>query len=164
MSYTEQLHSKLITVEELQHRFNDYRPSRVVFTNGCFDILHVGHVTYLTQARDLGDMLIVGLNSDASVRRLKGLSRPINDRRSRALVLSALMCVDAVIIFEEDTPRSLIAAVMPDILVKGGDYEVEQIVGYDIVTGAGGQVLTLPIVEGFSTTAIVERMGKEVSC
>ncbi|GAB6111476.1 D-glycero-beta-D-manno-heptose 1-phosphate adenylyltransferase [Desulfomicrobium salsuginis] len=130
----------------------------VVFTNGCFDILHPGHVDYLQRARDLGERLVVGLNSDASVRRLKGPTRPVNDEASRAMVLSALSCVDHVVIFEEDTPYELIRAVAPDILVKGGDWSVDRIVGRDLVEERGGRVLSIPLLPGHSTTGIIDRI------
>ncbi|MBO4645818.1 MAG: D-glycero-beta-D-manno-heptose 1-phosphate adenylyltransferase [Bacteroidales bacterium] len=129
----------------------------VVFTNGCFDLLHRGHVTYLAQARDLGDFLVVGLNSDSSVRRLKGPGRPVNREADRALVLAALSSVDCVILFEEDTPEQLIRHIRPDILVKGGDYRICDIVGADFVTSNGGQVTTLPFVEGYSTTKTLQQ-------
>ena len=132
----------------------------IVFTNGCFDILHAGHVSYLDRAAKLGNVLVVGLNSDASVQRLKGPARPVNSQQDRALVLGALRSVDYVTVFEEDTPLELIKALQPDVLVKGGDYLVEQIVGADIVTNRGGRVLSLPFVEGKSTTSIIERMKK----
>ncbi|GHS85068.1 hypothetical protein FACS1894201_04370 [Bacteroidia bacterium] len=130
---------------------------KVVFTNGCFDILHRGHVEYLQKARSLGDKLIVGLNSDASVQRLKGKGRPVQDQESRKIVLAALRCVDEVILFDEDTPYELIQRLQPDVLVKGGDYQPENIVGYDIVTAKGGQVLCLDFVQGYSTTNILSR-------
>jgi rfaE bifunctional protein nucleotidyltransferase chain/domain len=130
----------------------------VVFTNGCFDILHPGHVDYLQRARALGSCLVVGLNSDASVRRLKGPSRPVNDEASRAMVLSALACVDYVVVFEEDTPYELIRDVAPDVLVKGGDWSVERIVGRDLVEASGGRVLSIPLLAGHSTTAVIERI------
>ena len=159
MTHLETIQDKLCSLPLLVERLaSRSEGKKVVFTNGCFDILHRGHISYLAQARDLGDMLVLGLNSDASVRRLKGPMRPINDEVSRALVLAALACVDYVVFFDEDTPYNLIQAVQPDILVKGGDYVVEKIVGYDIVTGRGGKVLTLPFVEGFSTTSNVQRM------
>jgi rfaE bifunctional protein nucleotidyltransferase chain/domain len=149
---------KIIPFEEAR-LIRSARPGkRIVFTNGCFDILHPGHVDYLARARDLGDLLVVGLNSDASVRRIKGKTRPVNQERDRALVLGALACVDHVIIFEEDTPYQLIQAVMPDILVKGGDWPVETIVGRDIVEAGGGQVLSIPLLPGYSTTRIIERI------
>ena len=131
---------------------------KIVFTNGCFDILHVGHVTYLKAARAMGDRLILGLNSDGSVRRLKGENRPINTADDRKTVLLALEFVDEVIVFDEDTPLRLIQEVNPDILVKGGDYEVRDIVGYDHVTSNGGKVLTIPLVEGVSTTKIIREL------
>ena len=128
---------------------------RIVFTNGCFDLLHRGHVEYLAKASDKGDVLVVGLNTDASVRRLKGESRPINDENARALVLASLAFVDTVVLFDEDTPYELIKAVRPDVLVKGADYKPEDIVGYDIVTAYGGKVETIDLVEGYSTTGII---------
>ncbi|MFO7660025.1 MAG: D-glycero-beta-D-manno-heptose 1-phosphate adenylyltransferase [Candidatus Cloacimonadaceae bacterium] len=130
----------------------------VVFTNGCFDIIHAGHVQYLQQAKDLGDILVVGLNSDASVRRLKGSSRPINSEENRALILAALQSVNYVIIFDEDTPYELIEAVQPDVLVKGGDWKEDDIVGSDIVKNKGGRVISLPFWEGLSTTNIIKKM------
>lgn len=129
---------------------------KIVFTNGCFDILHRGHVTYLNQARDLGDLLIVGINSDESVKRLKGLERPVNMLEDRAYVLSALKSVDYVIPFEEDTPLDLINLIMPDILVKGGDYTIDRIVGAQDVLAHGGRVEIIPFVPGKSTSAIID--------
>lgn len=134
---------------------------KIVFTNGCFDVLHFGHVHYLLQAKELGDVFVVGLNSDDSVRRLKGPSRPINGEKERAFVLAALACVDYVVVFEEDTPKELIETVRPDVLVKGGDYALDQIVGADFVTRNGGFVTTLPFVEGFSSTRIIEQLKTE---
>jgi D-beta-D-heptose 7-phosphate kinase/D-beta-D-heptose 1-phosphate adenosyltransferase len=130
----------------------------LVFTNGCFDLLHPGHVRYLKQARALGDALVVALNSDASVRALKGANRPILNQHERAEVIAALESVDYVVVFEEQTPRDLIAALIPDVLVKGGDWQIDQIVGRDEVEAAGGKVLSLPFVEGLSTTDIIERI------
>lgn len=134
------------------------RAERVVFTNGCFDLLHVGHVTYLAQARALGDRLVVGLNDDASVRRLKGESRPLQPLADRAAILAALRSVDLVVPFPEDTPLELITALRPDVLVKGGDYAPAEIVGAAEVMGWGGRVLTLPFVAGRSTSAIAEAL------
>lgn len=131
---------------------------RIVFTNGCFDIIHMGHVLYLDEARSLGDRLIVGLNSDQSVRRLKGPSRPINDQVNRATVLAGLASVDAVVLFTGDDPYDLIRDILPDILVKGGDWKPEQIIGSDIVLGRGGQVRSLKFVEGYSTTLIENKI------
>lgn len=135
-----------------------FRNEKIVFTNGCFDIIHRGHIEYLAKAASLGTKLIVGLNTDASVRRLKGENRPVNDERGRALALASLLFVDEVILFNTDTPRELIEFIQPDVLVKGGDYQPEDIVGNDIVTARGGQVVTIPLVEGYSTTSIIEHL------
>ncbi|RFP63868.1 D-glycero-beta-D-manno-heptose 1-phosphate adenylyltransferase [Hymenobacter lapidiphilus] len=131
---------------------------QVVFTNGCFDLLHLGHVDYLEKARHLGQRLVVGLNTDASVSRLKP-GRPLQDEVSRSRVLASLLFVDAVTLFDEQTPLALIEAVQPDILVKGDDYAVNQIVGHEVVLARGGRVLTVPLVPGYSTTRIVERIS-----
>ncbi|MCB5261143.1 MAG: D-glycero-beta-D-manno-heptose 1-phosphate adenylyltransferase [Candidatus Cloacimonetes bacterium] len=131
---------------------------QIVFTNGCFDIIHAGHVAYLSQAKALGDILVVGLNSDASVKRLKGDSRPINTQQNRALVLAAFSFVDYVVIFEQNTPLALIKEVEPDILVKGGDWQASEIVGADYVMAHGGRVQSLSFVEGLSTTSIIEKL------
>jgi rfaE bifunctional protein nucleotidyltransferase chain/domain len=132
---------------------------KVVFTNGCFDLLHPGHVAYLEQARSLGDALIIGVNTDESVRRLgKGDGRPVTPEQDRARVLAALACVDRVVLFPEDTPLELITAVQPDVLVKGGDYRLDEIVGREVVEARGGQVLALPFVPGYSTTELLERI------
>ena len=133
---------------------------KIVFTNGCFDIIHQGHITSICQAASLGNKLVVGINADASVKRLKGDKRPINDAYSRALVLAAMEFVDAVCIFEEDTPLELIKAVQPDILAKGGDYTPETVVGNDYVVSIGGETVILPIVPDFSTTTIISRSKK----
>ncbi len=134
---------------------------RIVFTNGCFDILHVGHKRYLEHARALGDILVIGVNSDASVKRLKGPARPVNTEYDRAEMLLGLKSVDYVIVFEEDTPYDLIVDIVPDILVKGGDWSEESIVGADIVKAHGGIVRSLPFVEGKSTTSIITRIQKK---
>jgi len=131
---------------------------KIVFTNGCFDILHLGHLTYLEEAAKLGDVLVVGLNSDESVRRLKGPSRPVFSQEARARLLAALEFVEAVLIFEEETPLRLIEKIRPDVLVKGGDYTPETIVGADLVRSYGGQVEVLPLVPGYSTTALIQRL------
>jgi D-beta-D-heptose 7-phosphate kinase/D-beta-D-heptose 1-phosphate adenosyltransferase len=133
----------------------------IVFTNGCFDILHRGHVEYLAAARQLGDVLVVGLNSDASVRRLKGPDRPINPEGDRAAVLDALRAVDFVTIFEEDTPAALIEAVQPDVLVKGADYTEDRIVGADIVRQRGGRVVIVPLLGGRSTSGLIARIRRQ---
>ena len=129
---------------------------KMVFTNGCFDILHQGHVTYLEAARCQGDCLVVGINSDLSIRAIKGPERPMNQESSRARVLAALGCVDYVVIFGEETPLDLITAIIPDILVKGADWPLEKIVGGAEVLAAGGQVINIPMVDGFSTTALID--------
>jgi len=131
---------------------------KVVFTNGVFDLLHIGHITYLAKAADLGDKLIIGLNADSSVRRIKGDDRPINDQNSRAALLAALFFVDAVTIFDEDTPQNLIATLLPDFLVKGADYAVENIVGAKEVLANGGEVKTITFVEGYSSTSIINKI------
>lgn len=132
----------------------------IAFTNGVFDILHQGHIFSLSQAAKEADILIIGLNADASVKRLKGDSRPVNNQESRALLLASLQIVDAVVLFEEDTPLQLISSVVPDVLVKGGDYTLEQIAGAKEVIAAGGRVLINPILEGFSTTGIIDQIRK----
>jgi D-beta-D-heptose 7-phosphate kinase/D-beta-D-heptose 1-phosphate adenosyltransferase len=132
----------------------------LVFTNGCFDLLHPGHVRYLSAARALGDALVVALNSDRSVRVLKGHGRPILYQQERAEVIAALEAVDYVTIFDQETPRELIAELLPDVLVKGGDWPLDQIVGREEVEGAGGRVVSLPYLEGASTSEIIERIGK----
>lgn len=132
--------------------------NRVVFTNGCFDLIHFGHLQYLEQARQLGDRLVVGLNSDDSVSRLKGPHRPIKDQKTRASLLAGLFFVDMVVLFDEDTPLQLIQQLAPNVLVKGGDYTIENIVGADIVLNNGGEVKTLPFVPGYSTSAYEEKI------
>ena len=154
--------AKVLDLPGLLERFGRPRGDRVVFTNGCFDILHRGHVEYLDYARGLGDRLVVGLNTDRSVRQLKGPGRPINPEDDRAVVLAALSSVDAVVLFDQDTPREVIAALLPDVLVKGGDYRPEEIVGAAEVTAAGGRVVVAPLVPGRSTTGIVQRAQGEV--
>ena len=133
---------------------------RIAFTNGCFDLMHVGHVRYLAAARAAGDLLVVGVNDDASVRRLKGPERPLVSEVARAEVVAALAAVDYVTIFGEDTPAEVIAALVPDVLVKGADWAPEQVVGREVVEAHGGHVLLVPVVEGFSTTALVERLRR----
>lgn len=146
--------------EELSTTLNQWRfkGEKIVFTNGCFDILHRGHVEYLTKAASLGTKLIIGLNTDASVRRLKGHSRPVNDQEARAILLASLLFTDKIIFFEEDTPLELIRFVQPDMLVKGNDYKPEEIVGYDIVKAKGGTIKTIVLTEGFSTTSILKKI------
>ena len=150
--------SRILDRPALLQRFGRPRDERVVFTNGCFDILHRGHVEYLYAARALGDRLVIGVNTDDSVARLKGPSRPVVPLEDRMYVLAGLGCVDAVTPFAEDTPRALIADLLPDVLVKGGDYEPDQVVGALEVEEAGGEVVILPFVEGRSTTGIIRRL------
>lgn len=133
---------------------------RVVFTNGCFDILHLGHVDYLEKARSLGDRLVIGLNTDSSVSRFKGPDRPIQDQHSRARILASLQFVDLVVFFDDDTPLALISELLPDILVKGSDYMAESIVGAEVVQKNGGVVKTIDFVSGYSTTRIIEKIKK----
>lgn len=157
------LNEKILNNDTLEGVLTRWRlkDRSIVFTNGCFDILHRGHIDYLMRAADLGKQLIVGINSDASVRRLKGEHRPINDENSRKQVIASLFFVSAVVIFDEDTPYELIKKVQPDVLVKGGDYKPEQVVGADIVQARGGQVRILDFVEGYSTTAIEKRIREQ---
>lgn len=163
MRYLEKINDKILNENALLDRLKVWRREgkSIVFSNGCFDILHRGHVEYLSKAADLGDILVIGLNTDASVKRLKGPSRPVNDEKARAVVLAALQFVDAVVFFDEDTPYNLIKCVQPDVLVKGKDYKAENIVGYDIVTNSGGRVETIELVEGFSTTKVIEALKSE---
>lgn len=137
-----------------------FRRKSIVFTNGCFDVLHRGHIQYLGQAADLGDYLVIGLNSDSSVRKLKGPSRPYLDELTRAEILASLGFVTVVVIFDEETPYELIKKIKPNFLVKGGDYKPKDIVGYDIVKALGGQILTIPLTEGFSSSSIIDKINK----
>ncbi len=143
---------------ELNQFLEKNRGKKIVFTNGCFDILHRGHVTYLAEARKLGDLLVIGLNSDGSVKRLKGPERPINNENDRRFVISQLKSVDFVEVFTEDTPLNLILTVRPDVLVKGGDWKIEQIVGGKEVQSMGGQVFSLNFVDGYSTTNLIDKI------
>ena len=154
------IEKKIMTVAEAKLMMAALRVTgkKVSFTNGCFDILHPGHLFSLKQAAAEADYLIVGLNSDASVKKLKGPSRPINNTESRAIVLANLIVVDAVVVFEEETPLELIKALLPDVMVKGGDYTIDEVVGGKEVMANGGKVIINPIVEGFSTTSLIEKM------
>ena len=154
------MHPKDLTLDELLEQFAQERRNgrRIVFTNGCFDLLHPGHIRTLEEARALGDVLIVGINSDASVRELKGRGRPVFPMKERAEVLAALECVDAVVIFDEPTPRELIAKLLPDVLVKGGDWADDQIVGREEVEAAGGRVVSVPVLPGYSTTELLQKV------
>ena len=161
MNYFEKICNKILDKEGLEKWLEDRRKNgkKIVFSNGCFDILHRGHVEYLAKAAAFGDVIISGLNTDASVKRLKGPSRPVNDENARAFVLAGLEFVSAVVLFDEDTPYNLIKTVQPDVLVKGSDYKPENIVGYNIVMAKGGKVVTVDLVEGFSTTKTIEKMS-----
>lgn len=152
--------TKILPLFELQKKADEWRAAgkTIAFTNGCFDILHAGHIASLNEAAQQGDILIVALNSDTSVKGLKGEGRPLNDEKARATVMAALEMVDAVTIFSEPTPRELIVAIRPDVLVKGGDYKVEDIAGAKEVIASGGRVVINPIVEGFSTTSLIRKM------
>ena len=151
--------SKIYNWDEIQSKLIEWRSENksIVFSNGCFDILHLGHIEYLSKTKDLGDILIIGLNSDQSVKRLKGETRPINNEYSRSILLSALLFVDAVVVFGEDTPYELIDIIQPDILVKGGGYDETNIVGADIVKSRGGKVVAIDLIEGYSTTNIIHK-------
>jgi len=154
------INDKIISLEELKARIESWKANgeKIVFTNGCFDILHRGHVEVLAKTADLGDKLIIGLNSDSSIKKLKKENRPIVDEKSRALLLAAFSFVDAIVLFSEQTPINLIAEIKPDILAKGGDYEIQEIVGHNIVQGNGGEVITIPLTEGFSSTNIIDKI------
>jgi D-glycero-beta-D-manno-heptose 1-phosphate adenylyltransferase len=160
MKSIQSIPGKLYSIAALLPQLNRWRlqSKKIVFTNGVFDILHEGHIASLSEAASHGNILIVGVNADASVKRLKGESRPVNSENSRALLLASLVMTDGIIIFEEDTPLNLITAIMPDVLVKGGDYTIETIVGAKEVIANAGEVIIAPILEGFSTTAIIEKM------
>ena len=162
MDYLQVIQSKIIDNDALAKLIANYRlkNQRIVFTNGCFDLLHQGHVTYLAQAASLGNRLIVGLNSDSSVQKLKGAHRPIQDEKSRALIMASLHVVSAVIVFSEDTPLNLIQQIQPDFLVKGGDWEPSKIVGADMVQSYGGQVIGIAFIDGYSTTSIEEKIKR----
>ncbi|MEO6314124.1 MAG: D-glycero-beta-D-manno-heptose 1-phosphate adenylyltransferase [Chitinophagaceae bacterium] len=153
---------KIFTLDTLLKEVGRWKffKKKIAFTNGCFDILHEGHIFSLSQAAKEGDFLVVGINADASTKRLKGPSRPVNNEHSRALLVASLVMVDAVVIFEEDTPLALITAIMPDTIVKGGDYTVEQIVGAKEVIAHGGKVVINPVVQGFSTSLIIEKINR----
>jgi len=153
-------HNKIVNKEQLKERINKWKAAdqKIIFTNGCFDILHLGHVDYLEKAAEKGDKLIIAVNSDLSVKKLKGEDRPINNEIARARILAALEFVDAVTFFSEDTPYELIKSLLPDVLVKGSDYNISNIVGADIVMQNGGKVETIDLVQGYSTTQIINQI------
>jgi D-glycero-beta-D-manno-heptose 1-phosphate adenylyltransferase len=160
MNKLDVIKSKIIDIDNITPYLTYWKlkNKKVVFTNGCFDILHRGHVEYLAQAASTGDVLVIGLNSDSSVRSIKGENRPVQDEYARAILLASLSFVSAVILFNEDTPYELIKKVNPDVLVKGSDYKAEDIVGYDIVKANGGKVVTIDFIEGYSTTSIIDKL------
>ena len=161
MSFHNQLKEKIVSQNQALKELEAWREKnkKIVFTNGCFDIIHPGHIDYLSQARDLGDILVLGLNTDQSVRRLnKGSNRPINDERTRAYVLAGLASVDLIVFFDEQTPYNLIKLLQPNVLVKGNDYEVEKIIGFDILKEKGGEVITIPFLDGYSTSSLIKKI------
>jgi D-glycero-beta-D-manno-heptose 1-phosphate adenylyltransferase len=162
MSHLNKLNTKIYSLEELENQVNAWKQAgeEVVFTNGCFDIIHRGHIEVLVQTADLGNRLIIGLNSDSSIQKLKGKNRPIIDEQSRAILLASFSFVDAVILFSEDTPINLIRTLKPDVLAKGGDYEISTIVGHKVVQENGGEVILVPFVDGFSSTTIIDKIKK----
>lgn len=163
MNYPDIIKSKIFTKKSLENQLSIWRfkNKKLVFTNGCFDILHLGHIDYLSKAKSFGDILIIGLNTDISVRKIKGKNRPITNENSRANILASLLFVDAIILFDEETPYNLINFVQPDVLVKGSDYKIDDIVGYDIVKAKGGKIETLDFLEGYSTSMIEEKIKKQ---
>jgi len=157
--------SKISDLQSLKASISQWQSEdkKVVFTNGVFDLLHIGHITYMAKAAELGDKLVIGLNSDSSVKRIKGEDRPVNDQNSRAALLAALFFVDAIVVFEEDTPINIITTLMPDILVKGADYSIENIVGAKEVLAIGGEVKTIDFVEGYSSTSIIKKIREQIT-
>lgn len=162
MEKLEIVNSKIVSKEELAGKLAVWRffSKKIVWTNGCFDILHLGHIDYLSKAKDQGNILVVGVNTDRSVRKIKKPGRPITDEKSRSTIIAALNFVDAVLLFDEETPLEQIKFIQPDVLVKGSDYKAEDIVGYDIVKAKGGEIVTIDFLPGYSTTAIEEKIKR----
>lgn len=162
MNLKDHILGKIVSADAIRSRLRETgtKDRTIVFTNGCFDLLHPGHIHVLAAAREEGDVLVVGLNSDASVRLLKGKDRPVMDQQSRAMILASLTMVDYVVIFEEETPLELIRQVVPDVLVKGGDYTIENIVGSRFVNDRGGRTVTVPLLEGFSSSSVIDKTKK----
>lgn len=162
MSYIQAIASKIVSIQQLRDHLARIRSKkqRIVFTNGCFDLVHKGHIDYLAKAKDLGDILILGLNTDNSIQRIKGPTRPVQKQDARATIIAAFEFIDYVVLFDEDTPYELIKEVQPDVLVKGADYKPEDIVGYDIVMEKGGEIKTLEFLPGHSTSLIIEKINK----
>ena len=160
MPNLQNIKSKIFSLDKLKNQVNTWKKAgeEVVFTNGCFDIIHRGHIEVLARTADLGDKLIIGLNSDKSIQKIKGKGRPIIDEQSRAILLAALRFVDAIVLFSDDTPLNLISTLLPNVLAKGGDYEIETIVGHEIVQQNGGEVILVPFLDGFSSTNIIDKI------
>ena len=160
MSHLKSINTKILPLKSLKNQVTNWKKTgkKVVFTNGCFDLIHRGHIEALAQTADLGDKLIIGLNSDVSIKKLKGESRPIIDEKSRVILLASLSFVDAIILFSEETPLNLITNLNPNILAKGGDYEINTIVGHEIIRKNGGEVILIPFVEGFSSSNIIDKI------
>lgn len=163
MYYLDLIQSKIFSQDQLSISILNWKKEnkKIVFTNGCFDLIHKGHIEYLARAKSFGDKLIIGLNSDNSVKRLKGEQRPINTQEARALLLASFVFTDAVVVFDEDTPEKIIQLYSPDVLVKGGDYKYNEIVGAEYVTNHGGKVEIIPFVEGYSSTNIIKNISKK---
>ena len=159
------IQSKIYTRERIVRQANIWRfkEQKIVFTNGCFDILHLGHIEYLSKAADLGDVLVIGLNTDSSVTKLKGDDRPLNNEHARAMILASLSFVTAVVLFDEDTPENLIRLIQPDVLAKGADYKVEEIAGHEIVLARGGKIETIELTQGYSTTSMIDKIRHDNS-
>jgi len=155
--------SKIFSLSDLKIQSDQWKQDgdKIVFTNGCFDLIHRGHVEVLANTADLGDRLIIGLNSDSSIQKLKGENRPIIDENSRAILLASLQFIDAIVLFSEDTPKQLIETILPNVLTKGGDYKVEEIAGHEVVLQNGGEVILVPFIDGFSTTNIVDKIKQD---
>ena len=162
MQNLEIIKSKILEMPELKKQLSIWRffQKKIVFTNGCFDIVHLGHIDYLSKAKNLGDKLLIGLNTDESVSQIKGKHRPVTDQNARAIFLASLKFVDGVILFSETTPYNLIKEIKPDVLIKGSDYQIHDIVGSDIVKENGGQIVTIDFLDGYSTSAIIEKIKK----
>ena len=162
MLHLNKINSKIFSLDDLKNQVNAWKQAgeEVIFTNGCFDIIHRGHIEVLAQTADLGDRLIIGLNSDSSIQKLKGEDRPIIEEQARAILLASLSFVDAVILFPEETPINLISTLLPDVLAKGGDYEIDTIVGHEIIQQNGGEVILIPFLDGFSSTTIIDKIKK----
>ena len=160
MEQAEKIKAKILRRDQIRNQRNvwTFKERKVVFTNGCFDLLHLGHIEYLAKAADQGHVLVIGLNSDTSVRGLKGPGRPVTNEDARAMILASLTFVTAVILFDEETPYNLISEVQPDVLVKGADYKTEEIAGHDIVLARGGEVISIPLTEGYSTTNLITKL------